>query len=82
MVDLDLFCSVFLSEKPLSAFLFDQIIMPNTACASGNMTKLFQLISDQYHNTNIATVQRKYFNESKGKQNINRFNRVSVKKLL
>lgn len=43
-----------------------QIIMPNTACEAGNMTKLFQLISEQFTDTNMATVQRKYFNESKG----------------
>ena len=30
------------------------------------MTKLFQLISEQFADTNLATVQRKYFNESKG----------------
>jgi len=40
--------------------------MPNTACEAGNMTKLFQLISEQFPDTNLATVQRKYFNESKG----------------
>ena len=45
-----------------------QIIMPNTACEGGNMTKLFQLISEQFNDTNLATVQRKYFNESKGMQ--------------
>ena len=38
--------------------------MPSTAYE--NMTKLFKIISDQYQNTNIAAVQRKYFNESKG----------------
>ena len=40
--------------------------MPNTACEAGNMTKLFHLISEQFADTNLATVQRKYFNESKG----------------
>ena len=40
--------------------------MPNTACEAGNTTKLFQLISEQFNDTNLATVQRKYFNESKG----------------
>ena len=43
-----------------------QIIMPSTAYESSNMTKLFKIISDQYQNTNIAAVQRKYFNETKG----------------
>nr|XP_006819740.1 PREDICTED: mutS protein homolog 4-like [Saccoglossus kowalevskii] len=47
-----------------------EIIMPNTACESGNMTKMFKLISDHFQNTNIATVQRKYFNETKGLQYI------------
>ena len=42
-----------------------QIIMPNTACEAGNTTKLFQLISEQFNDTNLATVQQKYFNESK-----------------
>lgn len=44
-----------------------QIIVPNTSCENGNMSKLFKLISDHYQNINISTVQRKYFNESKGK---------------
>ena len=43
-----------------------QIIMPSTAYENSNMTKLFKIISDQYQNTNIAAVQRKYFNETKG----------------
>ncbi|XP_077981944.1 mutS protein homolog 4-like [Glandiceps talaboti] len=47
-----------------------EILMPNTACESGNMTKLFKLISDQFQNTNMSTVQRKYFNETKGLQYI------------
>ena len=45
--------------------------MPNTACEAGNMTKLFQLISEQFNDTNLATVQRKYFNESKGMRAMN-----------
>ena len=45
--------------------------MPNTACEAGNMTKLFQLISEQFNDTNLATVQRKYFNESKGTKVMN-----------
>lgn len=40
--------------------------MPNTSCESGNATKLFQLISDQFQATNMSTVQRKYFNETRG----------------
>ena len=30
------------------------------------MTKLFHLVSEHYPNANLATVQRKYFNETKG----------------
>ena len=40
--------------------------MPNTACEGGNMTKLFKMVSDQVPSANLATVQRKYFNETKG----------------
>ncbi|XP_033642505.1 mutS protein homolog 4-like [Asterias rubens] len=47
-----------------------EIVMPITACEGGSMTKLFKLISDNFHNTSIATVQRKYFNETKGLQYI------------
>ena len=43
-----------------------QIIMPNTACEGGNMTKLFKLTGEQFPESNLATVQRKYFNETKG----------------
>ena len=35
------------------------------SCEAGNMTKLFQLISEQFNDTILANVQRKYFNESK-----------------
>ncbi|KAL5005729.1 hypothetical protein ScPMuIL_016887 [Solemya velum] len=45
-----------------------EIILPNTACENGTMTKLFKLLNDQYQHTNISTVQRKYFNETKGLQ--------------
>lgn len=40
--------------------------MPHTACDGGNMTKLYKLISDNFESTPISTVQRKYFNETKG----------------
>lgn len=40
--------------------------MPSTACEGGVETKLFSLIRDLMPNANLATVQRKYFNESKG----------------
>ncbi|CAG2192302.1 unnamed protein product [Mytilus edulis] len=45
-----------------------EIIMPNTACESGNMTKLFTLVNDQFVNTSLSAVQRKYFNEARGIQ--------------
>ena len=40
--------------------------MPTTACEGGTATKLFNLISNHCLHANLATVQRKYFNESKG----------------
>lgn len=43
-----------------------KIIMPNTACENGAMTKLFKLVTHQFQNSNVSTVQRKYFNETKG----------------
>lgn len=45
-----------------------EIIMPNTACENGAMTKLFKLVTHQFQNSNVSTVQRKYFNETKGLQ--------------
>uniref|UniRef100_T1IXC0 DNA mismatch repair proteins mutS family domain-containing protein n=1 Tax=Strigamia maritima TaxID=126957 RepID=T1IXC0_STRMM len=45
-----------------------EIIMPNTACENGAMSKLFRQVSNQFSNTTITTVQRKYFNETKGLQ--------------
>ncbi|XP_021013742.2 mutS protein homolog 4 isoform X1 [Mus caroli] len=43
-----------------------EIIMSNTACVMGNSTKLFTLITENFKNVNFTTVQRKYFNETKG----------------
>ena len=43
-----------------------QIIMPNTAFESGNMTKLFKLITEEFQSATVSTVQRKYFNETRG----------------
>ena len=40
--------------------------MPNTVCEGGNMTKLFKMVSNRISSANIVTVQRKYFNETKG----------------
>ncbi|XP_064929349.1 mutS protein homolog 4 isoform X6 [Columba livia] len=43
-----------------------EIIMSNTACDTGNTTKLFSLITEHFKNVTFTTVQRKYFNETKG----------------
>ncbi|UYV61058.1 hypothetical protein LAZ67_1003267 [Cordylochernes scorpioides] len=49
----------------------NEIIMPNTACEpAGGGSKLFQLISAQFPQSTITTVQRKYFNEARGLQYI------------
>ncbi|PVD38561.1 hypothetical protein C0Q70_01177 [Pomacea canaliculata] len=45
-----------------------EIILPHTVCESGNSSKLFKMISDQFPNTNISSVQRRYFNETKAQQ--------------
>ena len=44
----------------------NQVVMPSTVCDGSTVTKLFNIISSQCSNANIATVQRKYFNENKG----------------
>ena len=56
----------FLCPLAVSAPPSLQVIMPSTACEGGKMTKLFKLILDQLPSVNVATVQRKYFNENKG----------------
>ncbi|KAF4790228.1 mutS 4 [Turdus rufiventris] len=43
-----------------------EIIMSNTACDAGNTTKLFSLVTEHFKNVTFSTVQRKYFNETKG----------------
>lgn len=45
--------------------------MPNTACEGDSATNLFHKISNYCPRVNLATVQRKYFNEGKGKQQLN-----------
>uniref|UniRef100_G1TB80 MutS protein homolog 4 n=1 Tax=Oryctolagus cuniculus TaxID=9986 RepID=G1TB80_RABIT len=50
-----------------------EIIMSNTACVVGNSTKLFTLITENFKNVNFTTVQRKYFNETKGLEYIEQF---------
>ncbi|XP_069798495.1 mutS protein homolog 4 [Narcine bancroftii] len=43
-----------------------EIIMPNTTCVKGSGTKLFTLVTENFKNAALSTVQRKYFNETKG----------------
>ena len=43
-----------------------QIILPNTVCDGGTKTKLYQLLSEHFDEATLTTVQRRYFNESKG----------------
>jgi len=45
-----------------------EIIMPNTALENGKMSSLFEIINEQLSHSPITTVERKYFNESKGSQ--------------
>ncbi|KAK3612393.1 hypothetical protein CHS0354_031987 [Potamilus streckersoni] len=45
-----------------------EILFPNTACEAGSTSKLFKVISDDFQNVSISTVQRKYFNETRGLQ--------------
>ena len=46
--------------------VYIQVIMPNTACDGANATRLYKLIGDQFPTSNLVTVQRRYFNETKG----------------
>uniref|UniRef100_A0A8C5R1I9 MutS protein homolog 4 n=1 Tax=Leptobrachium leishanense TaxID=445787 RepID=A0A8C5R1I9_9ANUR len=43
-----------------------EILMSNTACDSSSPTKLFRLITENFKDVSFTTVQRKYFNETKG----------------
>ena len=43
-----------------------QILMPNTISDSISKTKLFQVVKDQFTESSLTTVQRKYFNETRG----------------
>lgn len=40
--------------------------MPNTSCESSSMNRLYKLILDNFPETTVTQVQRKYFNEIKG----------------
>ncbi|XP_071983700.1 mutS protein homolog 4 isoform X2 [Engystomops pustulosus] len=43
-----------------------EILMPNTSCEGGKTTELFRLINENFKDVSFTTVQRKYFNETKG----------------
>lgn len=43
-----------------------QIILPNTVCDGSTKAKLFQLLAEEFGESTLSTVQRKYFNENKG----------------
>nr|XP_039269249.1 mutS protein homolog 4-like [Styela clava] len=43
-----------------------EVIFPSTMCDAGNKVKIFRVVSDNFQNCNITTVQRHYFNEGKG----------------
>ncbi|XP_063795122.1 mutS protein homolog 4 isoform X3 [Pseudophryne corroboree] len=43
-----------------------EILMSNTACDSGKTTELFRLMTENFKDVSFTTVQRKYFNETKG----------------
>ncbi|KAM6327086.1 mutS protein homolog 4 [Podargus strigoides] len=43
-----------------------EIVMSNTACDAGNTTNMFSLTTEHFKNVTFTTVQRKYFNETKG----------------
>eukprot|EP00079_Xenopus_tropicalis_P035250 XP_017949021.1 PREDICTED: LOW QUALITY PROTEIN: mutS protein homolog 4 [Xenopus tropicalis] len=49
-----------------------EILMPNTACDSGTASKLFLLIAENFKDVSFTAVQRKYFNETKGLEYIER----------
>ncbi|KAG5265943.1 hypothetical protein AALO_G00248090 [Alosa alosa] len=43
-----------------------EILMPDTVSEKGKGTKLYNLITENFQNVTLTTVQRKYFNERKG----------------
>uniref|UniRef100_A0A667XC79 DNA mismatch repair protein n=1 Tax=Myripristis murdjan TaxID=586833 RepID=A0A667XC79_9TELE len=43
-----------------------EILMPDTASEKGKGTKLFNLITENFQGVTFTSIQRKYFNESKG----------------
>ncbi|KAM8930149.1 LOW QUALITY PROTEIN: mutS protein homolog 4 [Pelodytes ibericus] len=43
-----------------------EILVSNTACDSGSSAKLFCLLTENFKDVSFTTVQRKYFNETKG----------------
>ncbi|CAH0715366.1 unnamed protein product, partial [Brenthis ino] len=47
-----------------------EIIVPHTFCEGVQPNQLYQLIKDQYPLVNVTAVQRRYFNDAAGRQNI------------
>ncbi|XP_035824498.1 mutS protein homolog 4 [Aplysia californica] len=45
-----------------------EILLPNTICDAGDKNKLLNLITCQFPNVTISSVQRRYFSETKGLQ--------------
>ncbi|KAM5147943.1 mutS protein homolog 4 isoform 1-T1 [Mantella aurantiaca] len=43
-----------------------EILMSNTVCEGSKTTELFRLITENFKDVSFTTVQRKYFNETKG----------------
>ena len=58
-------CSVLRSIYSIFYIHLLQVIMPNTVCESGR-SNLFKMVSSHNPPANITTVQRRYFNETKG----------------
>ena len=50
----------------LNLSLSIQVLMPNTISDSISKTKLFQVVKGQFTESSLTTIQRKYFNETRG----------------
>ncbi|XP_063040064.1 mutS protein homolog 4 [Engraulis encrasicolus] len=59
-----------------------EILMPDTACDKGKSTKLYNLISENFQNVTLTTVQRKYFNERKGFEYIQQLSAPEISSVL
>ncbi|XP_044529428.1 mutS protein homolog 4 [Gracilinanus agilis] len=47
-----------------------EVLMASTACGKGASGKLYSLITDNFKNVTLTTIQRKYFSEIKGLESI------------